>query len=116
AGGAVARGEGGELLLGLWRPEEVGAARLEWRALCLDAGQRLEPGADARQRRLAVEERVRVAVLRVDPGARLGAVVVLEPAVGVGELDAVKGLLEVGGSRRRGGGEWRRGRGAAEDA
>jgi hypothetical protein len=51
----------------------------------------------------AAEERLRVLDLRFQPGARFGAVLIFQPAVGIGDGDAVQGIGDgMYGTRGRG--------------
>src|SRR5262249_32885890 len=99
---------------------EVTAAALEWAGHRVDARQRGEAREDPGATRERVEERVGIGVLRVDERARLGAPLVLEPAIGIDDGDAVERLDHVvlarGRVRRRRGrpGPARAGRPAGE--
>lgn len=63
--------------------------------------------ADLFAARESVEKRAREFGLGVDPGTRFGALLVFEPAIGIGDFDAVQGLRHVigpGGGRGEFGG------------
>ncbi len=71
---------------------EVAAALLVRHAVLLVVPQRGQPVADRAALRDGLEERERHLVLGLDPGARLGRVRILEPAVRVRHLGAVVGI------------------------
>src|SRR6185503_12192550 len=81
--------------------DEVPVAAAQRGGLDVVAAERRQPLPDGLASRVSVEDGVREAVLCVDPGAGLGALVVLEPAVGIDELDAVQQLAYVVAPRRR---------------
>lgn len=54
-----------------------------------------------RASRDGVEGAVGAVIFRVDPGARFGAVLVFQPAIGIGDRDSVKGVDGVGLARGR---------------
>jgi hypothetical protein len=81
--------------------QEVAAAaplRCRLHVVAAEGGQ---PRADRFPARPAVQPRVRVPVLRLDPGPGLGAAAVLEPAVGVDDGDPVQDLSHVVPPSRR---------------
>jgi hypothetical protein len=73
---------------------------LERREACANRVAALDP----------VEDPMCVRVLRVDPGPRLGAVLIFEPAIRIDELDTVHDLADVVAPGRRRLGHRRRGR------
>ena len=90
------------LLLGGELPGiEVAVSPVPGRAQHVDVEQLRESARDGIAAGQAAQVRAREAVLRVHPGLHLGRLLVLEPAVWIGNADAVQGLHRFGATRGR---------------
>ncbi len=86
---ARAHADGGAILVGLAAAEKVAPVAFGGKPIGIDPAQLFQTPLHLIAHGDAGEKRLRVRDLCVQPGARLGAVLVLEPAVGIGNRDAV---------------------------
>ena len=93
--------QNGLLLVGRPLQEEIAAVLLDRDADALNAHQLGQALLQCLATGPGIEQGARVLVLRIDPGARFRALLVFEPAVGVGDFDAVNDLPDVVRARRR---------------
>src|SRR5439155_17793590 len=98
---AFADVENGQILIGQALGEEVTASMLLGNADRVDLQELRDAPLDRVAPRKGAQERLRVLVLLVDPRARLGRLLVLEPAVGVRDRRGAVRVLDLFGARRR---------------
>jgi hypothetical protein len=72
--------------------EEVAAPPFDGHAVGIDAAELREPLLHLLAHGDAAEERLRVLDLSVQPRARLGAVLIFQPAIGIGDRNTVQGI------------------------
>jgi hypothetical protein len=91
----------GELVPRAPQREVLEVAALPRRSNLIETEELLQPRSETLPLRALAHDRLGMGGLSFDPGTGLGALLILEPSVGIGDLDAVEGIddLDPAGSR-----------------